>query len=386
MGKKREIQVVYVITKLELGGAQKVCLSLLNGVKKNGHNSFLISGNTGELVKQVELLPNVFLLKNLKRKVSIKQIWLEIKNFIDLVKKIRKIKNKNPNLIVHTHSTKAGLIGRWAAFFSGVRKRIHTVHGYGFHAHQNKISWFFTYLLELVTSFITTHYVCVSSEDVKIGVKLFPRFAQKHSIIRAAIDWEQFYLPAHKATSFPDIKKPFVFGTISCFKKQKNLFDLFYAFELAYSKNHNIRLEIVGDGNLRSELETWIAKKGFSKKIILHGWQKKVAPLMLGWNSYVMSSLWEGLPCAIIEARLLKLPVLCYKTGGIHDVIIHGKNGFLYKQGNWRALASGMLAVSENRYLYKKLQNFEEDLSDFNNQKMVKQHLELYQGLTKHRT
>ncbi|MFC1841951.1 glycosyltransferase [Candidatus Dependentiae bacterium] len=381
MKNKKEIQVLYVITKLELGGAQKVCLSLFDGLQLNGCESFLISGKHGELAKRVESDKNVFLLKHFRHKVSLKTVFLEIKNFIDLVNKIRALKHQHTNLIVHTHSTKAGLVGRWAAFFAGVKKRVHTVHGYGFHKHQNKIAWLITYFLELITSFITTHYICVSSEDVKIGTKLFPRFTKKHSIIRAAVDWNQFYIPARKTTPFPEHKHAFVFGTVSCFKKQKNLLDLFKAFEYAYSQNHNIKLEVVGDGHLRPEFEAWIAAHDLENKIILHGWQEKVAPFMIEWNAFVMSSLWEGLPCAIVEARLLKLPVLSYKTGGIHDVIVHGENGFLYKQGNWRELASGMLALSANQYLYKKLQDYEEDLSDFNNQQMVKQHLELYKEL-----
>jgi len=381
MKNKKEIQVLYIITKLELGGAQKVCISLLDGLKSSGHESFLISGLSGPLVKKLKEKANVLLLQNLKREISIKQIFGEIKNFFDLIKNIRKIKHDHPNLIVHTHSTKAGLIGRWAAFFAGIKKRIHTIHGHSFNAHQNKISWFITYFLELITNFITTHYICVSSEDVKIGIKLFPRFAKKHTIIRAAVDWNQFYIPAHKTSPFPEYKKPFVFGTVSCFKKQKNLFDLFEAFKYAYAQNHNIRLEVVGDGSLRPEFEKWIRDNDLENKIVLHGWQDKVAPFMMEWNSYVMSSLWEGLPCAIVEARLLKLPVLSYKTGGIHDVITHGENGFLYKQGNWRELASGMLAISANRYLYKKLQEHEDNLHDFNDQQMVQQHLELYKEL-----
>jgi len=381
MRNKKEIQVLYIITKLELGGAQKVCLSLLEGIQKSGHHSFLISGKEGPLVKDVISSETVYLLKNFKHEVSVKRIFLEIKNLFDVIRHIRKLKKDNPHLIIHTHSTKAGLVGRWAAFFAGIKKRVHTVHGYGFHAHQNKIAWVITYFLELVTSFITTHYVCVSSEDVKTGIKLFPRFSKKHTIIRAAVDWNQFYIPARQAAPFPEHKKPFVFGTISCFKKQKNLFDLFKAFALAYGKNPQMRLEIIGDGQLRPELEAWIKIRGLENKIILHGWQEKVSLCMLNWNAYVMSSLWEGLPCAIVEARLLKLPVLCYKTGGIHDVIIHGENGFLYKQGNWSELAHGMLAVSENKYLYSKLQNYKEDFSDFNNNNMVQQHLELYKEL-----
>ena len=102
---------------------------------------------------------------------------------------------------------------------------------------------------------------------------------------------------------------------------------------------------------------------------------------MLSWNAFVMSSLWEGLPCAVVEARLLKLPVLTYNTGGIHDVVMHGQNGFLYKQGDVQSLAHGMLEVTKNKLLYCKLQNFQEDLSDFNNQQMVQQHIQLYQNL-----
>jgi len=381
MKNKKEIQVLYIITKLELGGAQKTCLSLHNGINNGENDTFLISGKEGQLAKQVETCDNTFLLKHFTREISFKKIYAEIKNFIDLVKTIRTIKSNNPKLIVHTHSTKAGIVGRWAAFFAGVKKRVHTIHGYGFHKHQSKIAWVCIYLAELATNFITTHFVCVSSEDAKKGTKLFPRFSRKHSIIRAAVDWDQFYIPAHKATPFPKHKVPFVFGTICCFKKQKNLFDLFKAFEFAYAKNPNIKLEILGDGDLRPAFEKWIKERYLENKIILKGWQEKVAPHMFNWNAFVLSSLWEGLPCAIIEARLLKLPVLSYRTGGIHDVITNGENGFLYKQGNWKKLAHGMLAVSENKYLYEKLQTHKEDLSDFNDKQMIKQHLELYQEL-----
>jgi len=381
MKNKKEIQVLYIITKLELGGAQKVCLSLLDGMHNNGYNSFLISGKNGHFVKNVKFNENVYLLKNFKRNVSIIYIYLELKNLFEVIKKIKKLKRKNPNLIVHTHSTKAGLVGRWAAFFAGIKRRIHTVHGYGFHKHQNKIAWLATYFLEWITCLITSHYICVSSEDVKIGIKLFPNFAKKHSIIRAAVNWKKFYLPTRKTKPFPELKKPFIFGTISCFKKQKNLFDLFRAFEHAYSQNTNIQLEVIGDGELRPKFEKWIHSRGLKNKIVLHGFQEDVAKFMIEWNAFALSSLWEGLPCAIVEARLLKLPILCYKTGGIHDVVTNGENGFLYKQGNWKELSNGMLAISANRYLYKKLQEHKEDLSDFNDKQMIKQHIQLYKQL-----
>ena len=133
---------------------------------------------------------------------------------------------------------------------------------------------------------------------------------------------------------------------------------------------------------LRPELEKWICENKLNNQIILHGWKNNVAEHMINWNAFVLSSLWEGLPCAVVEARLLKLPVLSYKTGGIHDVIIQGKNGFLYKQGDWAALAQGMLEVTKNKNLYENLNNYKENLNDFKDINMIQKHVKLYQNLT----
>ncbi len=381
MKQKKELHVLYIITKLELGGAQKVCLALKKGLEEAGHTCPLISGSTGKLADTVKESSHVYLLDSFTHDVSLLAPLKELKNFFSLIKHIKKLKKQFPDLIVHTHSTKAGIVGRWAAFFARIKHRFHTVHGYGFHKHQNRFVWSAIYLCELATSLITTHFICVSSEDVKTGIYLFPGFAHKHSIIRAAVDWEQFYQPARVAAPFPQVSTPFIFGTVACFKKQKNIMDLFQAFQLVHNQHPNARLEVIGDGALRPQFENWIIHNNLTDAITLHGWQDKVAPFMINWHAFVLSSLWEGLPCAVVEARLLKIPVLCYNTGGIHDVIMHGENGFLYPQGNIKALADGMLELTKNQKLFHKIQGFTEDLSDFDQQQMIQQHLDLYQKL-----
>ncbi len=378
MGNVNKLHILYIITKLELGGAQKVCLSLMRGLKESGNNIKLISGTDGILTNELKDSPDIIMLANFKREVSIFYIFKEIKNFIELIKKIRELKKIYPNLIIHTHSTKAGLLGRWAGLFAGVKNRIHTIHGYGFNNYQNKLTWLFTYLPELITSVITTHFICVSSEDVKTGIKLLPNFKNKHSIIRAAVEWEKFY-PTKRIY---ETKDKFIFGTISCFKKQKNLIDLFKAFKLAYQENNNCALEVIGDGELRPELESWITQNNLENQIVLHGWKHNVAEIMINWDAFVLSSLWEGLPCAIIEARLLKLPILSYKTGGISDVISQGKNGFLFEQGNWQELSMGMQKLMKNKKLCYKLKNYKEDLTDFKDSVMLQKHINLYKKFT----
>ena len=171
--------VLYIITKLELGGAQKVCLSLIDGIKKYGYEPHLISGSQGILSEQVKNNKAIILLDSFKREIGIKLLLQEIKTFFKIIKIMKSIKAKNPDLIVHTHSTKAGIIGRWAAFFSGVKIRIHTIHGFGFNDYQSKFIWATFFSLEYVSCLITSHYVCVSIKDKSYGEKMFPNFTQK---------------------------------------------------------------------------------------------------------------------------------------------------------------------------------------------------------------
>jgi glycosyltransferase involved in cell wall biosynthesis len=374
--KKKELQVLYILTKLELGGAQKVCLSLYHELIKHGNRALLVSGNDGALINKLPKNDSIILLENFKREVSLFGFWREIKNFFQLIRLLKQKKNEYSYLIVHTHSTKAGILGRWAAYLAGIRTRIHTVHGFGFHPYQNILGWFINYSLEFLTSFITTHYICVSSYDVKIGLRLLPNFAKKNSIIRASVDDEKF-LPAQK-TSLE--KKHFIFGTISCFKKQKNLFDLLQAFKYSHQKNPHIKLEVIGDGHLRANLEKWIKENNLEQHVKLLGWQENVSAYMNSWDAFVLSSLWEGLPCAIIEARLLKLPVISYDTGGIHDVIMHQENGLLIKPKKWIDLAESMITVSSDKNLYQKLKNYQDNLHDFYLNTMITKHIKLYKS------
>ncbi len=379
MNKKR-IPIVYIITQLELGGAQKVCLSLFKALQKAGCAAHLISGKSGPLVKDVSEYENVFLVPSMQRKISLRSLKNECKNFWEIVKTFKQLKKKYPHLIVHTHSTKAGLIGRWAAWFAGIQTRIHTIHGYGFHAHQSWFVWLPIYLLELLTSFITTHFICVSAYDAQTGIHLFPGFTTKHSIIRAGVDTQQFSIPAFQLRA-PSRRKPFIFGSISCFKPQKNLIDLLQAFERVYQSNSRARLEIIGDGAQRKNLESWITTHNLSQVITLHGWQRSVAQITKEWHAFALSSLWEGLPCAVIEARLQHLPIVSYKTGGIPEVVLDQQNGFLVEQRDWQGLASRMLALMNTQDLYCKMQQFPDNLADFDSAHIVKEHIALYKEL-----
>ncbi len=375
------MHIIYILTKLELGGAQKVCLSLFRGVKNTEHSSSLITGEQGELVSEAKKYDNVFLLSSLKREVGFGSFFSELRTFRALIKILKDLKKKHSNVIVHTHSTKAGIIGRWAAFFVGIKKRVHTIHGYGFHDHQPKWQWNLIFFLEYLTSLITSKFICVSEKDLKTGAELFPKFKKKAVLIRAAVDWDIFYLPAKKMML--NLNQPFRIGTFSCFKPQKNLLDLFKAFHYACELNpdHNMRLEIIGDGPQATMLHEFTDQYNIAHITTFHGWQHSPISFLKQWDLFAMSSLWEGLPCSIIEARLQKIPVVAYNVGGINEVIESGRNGYLIEPGNWQQLGSYFASLSSNPALHNRLTNYEDNLSAFNKVVMIQEHLSLYQKI-----
>lgn len=385
--KNDTVHVVYIITKMELGGAQKVCLSLAEGVDSKGLNTTLISGAEGVLVSEAKKLKSTYLLDSLQREFSLKMIWGEIKTFFNIIKILKTLKKNHTNLIVHTHSTKAGIIGRWAAFFAGVKNRVHTIHGFGFNDFQPKIKWAAIFFVEYITSLVTTHFVCVSQKDREFGVKKFPKFAQKSSIIRAAAEWERFYIPA-KLDNYNEQggNDKFIIGTISCFKPQKNLFGLLNAFKMMYlqltpDRQAAVQLQIIGDGVMRVQIEEWIKFNNLGEKIELLGWQKDTSKFMKKWNVFALSSLWEGLPIAVIEARLCKLPVVAYDVGGVFEVVFNNKNGFLIPPKNIDLMAQKFSLLVQSPDLAARMGDFNDELYEFKDDVMIQRHVDLYKKL-----
>lgn len=373
-----QLNVLYILTKLELGGAQKVCLSLHKGLNDNGHKAFLVSGIEGVLVAEAKKTPGCIFLKSLKREVSWTGFFQDCIVFWDLFLVLRSYKKQYPDLIAHTHSTKAGILGRWAAFFARV-PRVHTIHGFGFHEHQSWVPWILIIFLEWVTTLITTRIICVSRKDQLQGIRLLPGFAKKSLIIRAAVDQAHFV-----NKPLVDVNRNFfIIGTIACFKPQKNILDLLEVFKRLRQIFPSVTLEIIGDGVLRPEIESWISKNNLENAIILHGWQDNVRFFLERWDIFALSSLWEGLPCSIVEARLAGLPVVAYDVGGVGEVIFHGKNGYLVPSGDKDGLFVYLESILKDHNVLMQMRQNQENLESFSKKNMISQHEALYRSLVK---
>lgn len=380
--------VVYIVTKAEHSGALRAYLALVKKVAERGIKTIFITGPDGSLAGQAGAFANeVYCIPSLRQNTGLWGLGREIVAFCHVTYLLWSLKRQHAELIVHTHSTEveAGIVGRWAAWFAGVPHRVHTVHAFAFHAYQRIIDWWLAYVLEYVTAWITTTYVCESEVDRQTGLALLPYFSQRGCLIRPAVD-SQLYSAAKIAPARLAQRRlraePIRLGTISSFSPQENLWHLLFAVRrLVVEHALSVELEIIGDGMQAGNLFAWVVSNGLQNVIKFRGWSPDAVAIMRQWDLFVLSSLWEGLPCTVVEARLLHLPVVAYGVGGIAEVITSGHNGLLVEPGNLEMFYQALYSVVVDGALRKQLAYATQDLARFNDGVMVKQYTELYQQL-----
>ena len=153
----QKINILYIITKLELGGAQKQLICLIRGLDKERYNIFLFTAQEGILMPEVLSISDL----HIKRSNFLERNLNPIKDFLAMIEIFFFIKTNKID-IVHTHSSKAGILGRIAGWLAGVKIKVHTVHGWPFHQYQPFLTRVTFVLLEKITSFFTDKLIVVS--------------------------------------------------------------------------------------------------------------------------------------------------------------------------------------------------------------------------------
>lgn len=347
----RKINILYVITKLELGGAQKQLLSLVRGLDKEKFNPCIFTAYDGLLVDAARNIPGLRLIRCRFLERTIRPI----KDILAFFFLYCFIKNNKID-IVHTHSSKAGILGRLAAKASGVRIIIHTVHGWSFHDYQSRIAYYFYLFLEKFCAHFSSAIIVVSQWDKRQAVRQLAGKQDKYKLIRYALNYEEF----KKSTGGSQTRKEFglsgtdlVVGMIACFKPQKSPLD-FIKLAAAIKKDFpHTKFILVGDGILRKKIYALINKLNLKEQIILTGWRNDIASILSCLDVFALTSLWEGLPIAVLEAMAAGLPVVATETGGISEVVVHGKTGYLVKPHNIGALRDRIKELLMKPYLRK---------------------------------
>ena len=374
-----KIKVCHIITKLELGGAQKVALYIVSHLDREKFIPVFVAGKGGFLDHEAAELKGV---KVYFTSTLIRQIrpCRDLLGFLGILKILIK---ERPG-IVHTHSSKAGILGRWAAFIAGVPVIMHTIHGFGFNDRQKGMMRSVLILVEKLTAKITDRLIVVTKEDKEKGLNHGIGTEEKYVLIRAGIDVEAYKKlsidRARKKEELGILPEQKVITTIGPFKPQKNLKDFIEVAKRIHQRSPDSVFLVVGDGELRKELEFLIFAYGLKDRVKLLGWRDDIAEILAVSDLFVMTSLWEGLPRTILEAMCMKLPVVANAVDGVKEIVKDGVNGYLTEPYETERMADLALKLLNDKALREEIgrRNFDAMTGEFNLNYMAKQYAELY--------
>ncbi|MFA6358384.1 MAG: glycosyltransferase family 4 protein [Candidatus Omnitrophota bacterium] len=322
-----KINLLYIVTKLELGGAQKQLLSLIEGLDKKKYNIFLFTAKDGLLIDAALSICNL----NVHRSTFLERSINPIKDLLALIEISGFIK-KNKIQIVHTHSSKAGILGRFAARLAKTPVIIHTVHGWSFHDYQPALASYFYLILEKISACFTSKIIVVSNFDRIKGLKNSIGQEKSYTLIRYGIDASRFK-SREKLGNFKKslgIKdSDLAVGMIACFKPQKSPLDFIKLAKAIKVNFSNVKFILVGDGQLRVKICALIKEFDLENQVILTGWRNDVPQILSSLDVFVLTSRWEGLPIVILEAMAVGVPFVATDTGGIKEIAENLKSGYL---------------------------------------------------------
>ena len=336
-------KVFHVITKLELGGAQKVTLMTLERLPRDQYEVGLVTGPEGLLVEWANRIPDIHRvwIPTLVREVR------PLKDALAFLKLWNLFRRERPQ-VVHTHSSKAGILGRWAARLAGVPVIFHTAHGFGFNDFQRPLVRNFYLWMERITTKVTTKLVVVSYANADKGERsgIFER--KDWVLCRDAISVEQFMQPGPRRRKLVEWNIPenkVVVGMVACFKPQKSPIDFVDIAARVLGESSDAHFVMAGDGELRPAIEARIREHGIGEHITLLGWQSDMPEVYRNLDLVVLTSLWEGLPCVFSEAMACALPIVATNVDGAREAILDGDNGYLHEPHDIEGMANSVLRL-----------------------------------------
>jgi glycosyltransferase involved in cell wall biosynthesis len=373
--------IAHVITLSEpFGGAQRNTLLTLKGLVRDGYEADLICGPGGPLIEEARAIgAQVRVIPDLGRPIDLLK---DTRVLVELFRLFRSRKYR----IVHTHSTKAGLLGRLAAWWAGVPVIIHTVHGVPFEINGDMRSRIYI-VLERLVGRVTDRLVCVGEvlrQEVSFW-KIVPN--EKLITIYSGIDFS-LYDPKRTAGEIKgelglESSWPIV-GSVGRLSEQKAQYYLIEAIALLKPTYPKIKLLLVGEGELRPHLEKRIQELDLSSNVSLLGEREDIADLLSVFDVYGMSSRWEGVGRALTEAMYRGLPIVATAVNGVKEFIVHEKTGLLVMPRDPNAVAVAIDRVVAHSDLSQRLganaRRKAEELID--GKKMIAEIKELYARLS----
>jgi len=375
-------KILFLITQSEFGGAQKYVYYLATRLPKDHYEVAVACGIGGLLIPKLrEAGIKVIPIPNLVREINPVRDSLA---FLDLFRFIRR---KRPH-IVHTNSTKAGFLGRLAAKCAGVPVIVFTAHGFVLNEPMGILSQFLFTVIERIGGMLSDAIIAVSEADrwtaIQHGVTSPDRIVTIHN----GLDIESLGSPNSSAIAqkqmelgLPDSHR--VIGAVANFYVTKGLPYFLQAAAHVREVFPEAKFALVGDGERRRELVALTNELNLDSSVLFLGQRNDVPELLPLFDVFVLSSVKEGLPFALLEAMAAARPIVATTVGGIPEVIINGETGLLVPPRDPEALAKAIITLLSDRDRAQRmgLAARERVLAHFTLERMMEETEQLYQQL-----
>lgn len=340
------LRVLRIISRMNVGGPSRHVAILHDGLDPNLFDSILLYGeessSEGSLRNLLGPATNALSIPELGREIS------PLADTVALAKLVKLIREVRPD-IVHTHTAKAGFVGRVAARITGVPVVVHTFHGHVFHGYFSPRKTKVFLQLERRLAGISNRLVTISpglrDEIARYGVAE----ASKIEVVPLGLRLEPHGNHARHTGDFRrklDISDDaLLIGAVGRLVPIKNLGLLLEAAVVAQREIPNLHVVLVGDGELRQELSVKVASLGIGDAVTFAGWQDDLPGVYADLDATVITSHNEGTPACLIEAMASGCPVIATSVGGIPDMIVSGATGELTPPGDANQLARAIVRL-----------------------------------------
>lgn len=378
---KNKIRILLGITLSEMGGAQKVVFDIIESLPQNLYKITLVTYPGGELIQWVKDLNKqriekiqIITIASLRREIS---PWYDLKTLLNLYMVIK----RGGYDIVHFHSSKMGILGRWAAWMAKTPKILFTVHGWGINEYQ---PWFLQKILgfvERITGRLSHHIICVSKQHQKIGIQNKWINPQKTSVIYNGLSLS----PDTKEKLRRELKIDediIIIGTIMRLRAPKDPLFTIQVFNELKQHNFKIKLVIIGEGPLRANSEKLIEQLDLNRDVYLLGTRMDARELLNDIDIFTLFTKWEGLPLVIMEAMFAGNPIVASNVGGISELIVDGEIGYLLDNFDVNKAVKIINNLLENKETMNALGERGQRIAyrHFTKRRMIKEYQRIYEG------
>ncbi len=355
------MRVLRVITRLNVGGPALHVAYVSSGLAERGYDTTLVAGSLARGEDSMAFVAERLGVR-LVRVAELRRDLSPYHDVVALLRLVRLIRAERPQ-ILHTHTAKAGALGRVAALLARDARPpvvVHSFHGHVLRGYFDPVRTFGFRVVERWLARRSTVLVAVSPEVrddlVSLGIAAPERFA----VIRLGLAFDE-RVPSNPAQrtetrrrlDIPDDR--FVVGWIGRMTAVKRAEDLLLAFRRLREAGVDACLCLVGDGPERATIERRARELGVMADTLFLGFQTDVAPFYAAFDAFVLPSSREGTPASAIEALAAGLPVVATRVGGLPDVVSDGEDGFLVEVGAVDALAERLQRLAADPALRERM-------------------------------